>query len=206
MTSLLEFLDSIPDEAAAEAMIGRAVWGPVRACGHCGSTDTREAPGHRPMHYWCSDCGRYFSVRTGTALAHSKVPLRKWAIAFYLEATSPKGISSIALGRAIGVRQATAWFMLHRIREGWPALHEERDRFVGPVEMDETYVGGLERNKHADKKLNAGRGERWEGHRRRDAGSRDEPGPGAGRRIGRSVYGPDDVRHLGPVRGRPIHG
>ena len=92
------------------------------------STATREAPGGRPLPYWCSDCRRYFSVRTGTALEHSKVPLRKWAIAFYLEATSPKGISSIALGRAVGVRQATAWFMLHRIREGWPRDAKVRNR------------------------------------------------------------------------------
>lgn len=89
-------------------------------------------------------------------LACSALPLRKWVIAIYLEMASPKGIASTALGRAIGVRQGTAWFMLHRIREAFPDGPAEP--FVGPVEVDETSMGGKERNKHADKKLHAGRG------------------------------------------------
>ena len=96
------------------------------------------------MPYWCTDCRSYFSVKTGTALASSKIPLRKWAIAIYLEQTSLKGVSSMKLHRDIGVSQPTAWFMLHRIREAW--AHENPGEFSGPVEADETYFGGRRRN------------------------------------------------------------
>ena len=84
------------------------------------------------------------------------MPLRKWAYAIYLEMTSLKGISSMKLHREIKVTQRTAWFMLHRIRETWKAEFE--GLFAGPVEVDETYMGGKERNKHGKKKLRAGRG------------------------------------------------
>ena len=99
------------------------------------------------MPYWCSDCRSYFSVRTGTALERSKVPLRKWAFAIYLELTSLKSVSSMKLHRDIGVTQSTAWFMLHRIREAW--TQDPHARLAGPVEVDETYIGGKYRNMHA---------------------------------------------------------
>ena len=85
----------------------------------------------------------------------SKLPLRLWAWAIYLEMTSLKGVSSMKLHRDLNIRQATAWFMLHRIRE---AFADVRMVFDGPVEVDESYFGGLERNKHESKKLRAGRG------------------------------------------------
>ena len=83
-------------------------------------------------------------MRIGTALERSKVPLRKWAIAIYLEMTSLKGVSSMKLHRDIGVTQKTAWFMLHRIREAWAT--ESVRQFAGPVEADETYIGGKRKN------------------------------------------------------------
>ena len=109
----------------------------------CGATNTAEVPNAKPLPYWRTAGAT--SVRTGTAISHSRVPLRKWAIAIYVELTSLKGVSSMKLHRDIGVSQPTAWFMLHRIREVW-APKDGGPKFSGPVEVDETYMGGKRKN------------------------------------------------------------
>ena len=121
------------------------LWNGDRCCGHCGSLPTKETPKRKPMPYWCSDCRKYFSVRTGTALAHTKIPLRKWGVAIYLELTSLKINSCMKLPWDIGVSQPAAWFMLHRIRKAWNDGNNGTS-FSGPVEADETDMGGKRRN------------------------------------------------------------
>ena len=142
---LVQLLEMFPDEPAAEKWFEETLWPQERGCGNCGSTRTKETPKRKPMPYWCSDCRKYFSARTGTPIAKTNVPLRKWAIAIYLELTSLKSIASTKLASDIDVTQTTAWFMLHRIREAWNQSEGNRP-FGGPVEVDESYFGGKRRN------------------------------------------------------------
>ena len=136
----------------------------VRGCDLAGRSCVPALQGHRhvcghtqanavPLPYACK---RFFSVRTGTALASSRLPLKKWVWAIYLEMTSLKGVSSMKLHRDLDVTQTTAWFMLQRVRAAFAPLLAAA--FEGPVEADETYVGGLEKNKHEHRKQKAGRG------------------------------------------------
>ena len=156
--TLVQLMDMFPTEGAATDWFESVVWPDgERHCGKCGSARTSEVPNAKPMPYWCSDCRSYFSVRTGTPIARSNVPLRKWVIAIYLCLTSLKSVASMKLHRDIGVSQPTAWFMLHRIREAWSGNGE--GPLDGPVEFDETYVGGKRKNmSNTKRKAAAGRG------------------------------------------------
>ncbi len=156
--TILELVEMFPTEDSARKWFESIIWADGRTCPHCGSRRTAECSGKPPMPYWCRGCGKHFSVRKGTVLEGSPLPFRKWVLAIHLHMTGLKGVSSMKLHRDIGVTQKTAWFMLQRIREAFRRDDDDGPPMSGPVEADEAYIGGLERNRHASKKLKAGRG------------------------------------------------
>ena len=143
--SIIELTDMFPTEQSATEWFESLIWPNARHCPRCGCTETSIAAKTSGLPYYCQGCQQAFSVRIGTALERSKVPLRKWVFAIYLEMTSLKGVSSMKLHRDIKVTQKTAWFMLHRIREAWSGECADVP-FAGPVEVDETHMGGKRKN------------------------------------------------------------
>ncbi len=137
--SLVEAVEYFSDEVQVEQHFIRARWPNGVACPSCGSLSVKERATRKPQPFRCGDCGLDFSVKTGTVMHGSNLPLRKWGLAIYLLTTNLKGVSSMKLHRDLGVTQKTAWHLAHRIRRAWES---KQGLFGGPVEVDETYVGG----------------------------------------------------------------
>lgn len=106
--------------------------------------------------YKCKNTGKYFNVKTATLFDNTKVDLQKWFLAIWLITSHKKGISSVQLATDLGVTQKTAWFMNHRIRNCYGI--QDDTKLDGTVEIDETYVGGKNKNRHSDKKVKQSQG------------------------------------------------
>ena len=145
--TMVQGVQLFSDEAAVERMFIECRWPNGVACPVCGSLNVQERPTRKPQPFRCRDCRKDFSVKTGTVMQSSNLPLHKWALAMFLMTTNLKGVSSMKLSRDLGITQRSAWHLAHRIRKSWG-----QDLFSGPVEVDETYVGGKEGNKHQSKR------------------------------------------------------
>ncbi len=147
-----------PDDATAEKWFAEKRWGDTPACPHCGSVNVQSGTKHKTMPYRCREkgCAKRFSVKIGTVMHGSNISYQQWAVAVYLATIGIKGVSSMKLHRDLGITQKSAWHLAHRIREGFAPA--SKTLMSGPVEVDETCIGGKEKNKHGSKKLKAGRG------------------------------------------------
>jgi transposase-like protein len=149
INSLYDFFEAFPDEQAAIDHLRSIRWRDGAYCPHCKSK--------RVMHFGdqkthkCHDCRQRFSIKVGTIFEDTKLPLRKWFAAIWLITSHKKGIASTQLAKDLKITQKTAWFVLHRLRYAARTKSFERP-LEGTVEMDETYFGGKETNKHLSKR------------------------------------------------------
>lgn len=150
--STFQLFSMFPDQETARKYLENKLWPSGPICPKCrlGARVSARKGGF----YRCNACSLDFTVRTGTIFERSHVPLHKWIYAIYLLLTARKGISSLQLSKQLSITQKSAWFLLQRLRE---ACGNDLRMLHGVVEVDETYIGGRETNKHADKKIeNAG--------------------------------------------------
>lgn len=153
--SIVDVLDKFSTEEKARAWFEQNRWHGTPTCTHCGNTERVSRPPSRPDAYWCPTCQKRFTVRMGTVMHDSKLPLRAWAVTIYSVLTARKGISSLQLSKELGITQKSAWFLLQRIREACQQVTGKLDQVV---EIDETYIGGKSHNKHASTRPWVGQG------------------------------------------------
>ena len=110
-------------------------------------TDHKTGQRNRPFLWLCDGCGKQYSVRVGTALEESRIPLRHWAYAMWKACSSRKGVCALQIKRETGLTYKSALFMMHRIRFGMAEDWKGQPKLSGTVETDETYVGGKPRYK-----------------------------------------------------------
>ncbi|CAL9914930.1 transposase [Candidatus Liberibacter solanacearum] len=143
--SLYQFFQRFDTEEKATEFYEMQRWPTGIRCPYCNQKKrVIVVKNKKPMPYHCGACRKYFSVKIGTIMESSRIPLKTWLLVTYMMTTVRKGVSSCQISREIGITQKTAWFMLQRIRESWTT---ENNMFSGEIEIDEAYFGGKEKNK-----------------------------------------------------------
>ncbi|MEP6683085.1 MAG: IS1595 family transposase [Parafilimonas sp.] len=151
--SFAEMLQMLPDDNSCREYLELIRWNGEQRCPDCGSTENYKlkAKGIFKGLYKCSNCRERYTVTVGTMFEGSHISLRKWFIAIYIFSSHKKGISSHQLARDLGITQKSAWFMLGRIRLAFEG--KEVKQMDGVIAADETFIGGKNKNRHADKKV-----------------------------------------------------
>ncbi len=152
--TLPQLLDFFKDEETCRQYLAEQRWGGNVTCPFCSYHKVYTT--NRGYKCASKTCYKKFSVTVDTVYENSKVPLRIWFGAMYLATAYKKGISSCQLARDLGITQKTAWFVLHRVREMLKIKSPNKLRNV--VEVDESYFGGKNKNRHADKKVDNSQG------------------------------------------------
>lgn len=160
-TTFAGMLKALPDDKSCREYLEHRLWNDIPVCAHCGNADEKhyrlKRKGEFKGLHKCKDCKKTFTVTVGTMFESSHIGLKDWFIAIFMFASHKKGISSHQLATDLGITQKSSWFMLSRIRKAFE-VKGEMDKMFGVISCDETFIGGKNKNRHRDKKVEKNQG------------------------------------------------